>query len=743
MIQAHETGEHSSDKAVELNDDEMPETGDPEEDEPATAPAPRWGAWLALALGVFAAGAAALTLNAAPGISFHDSGEFALAARSAGVAHPPGAPTWTILASLFIRLGRWGDAARGANLFSALCGALTLGLAALLAQMWTWLAVPRRHRLAGAAAGLAAPLTLLHSPAFLEQSFIAEQYTLLTALLGLTLIPVTLLHPAWGGAPSRRLGLALAAGVLAGLAIGNHPSQIVLAGLLACAAWVGAPREGRRLAPALRLGGAAGAGLGLGLMVYLWVPLRSHANPLLDWGNIKTFQRFVWAAAREQWGTRSILAAPPGFVREWLATWRFGENLGPAGLALGLGGVAALARRRRAPLAWLAAVTLPYAACLLIGHMHQAGIEIDYIHTYGVMDWHLPLYQAGALLAGVGAGWLAHWLSGRVGRRGAQVALAALALTMLFAVSSRLAASSLRRFTAPEAFTDALLAPLPEGAIVLVHADNVANLMSWRAYGSAGGKGVGGRFIAPCLLNPAHWLPGDAPGGLGWSRERKLNFFKNTMTPENQPLRIGTMAPAEVARRPLVIDGGVETAWFCQYLVPAGLLYEVRETPVSNAEALAADRRWQAAHPGLIPRPGPQAHRLERSAWAALLSARGQYFMHRGMWSEAAEAFERSTQWFEESAPVRHAYGYVLEALGRPVDAREQLRKALEIDPHLAGPRTSLAIDLARAGEFDRAEALLKEELKIHPEDRDTFKNLELVRSNRAATARRSGGHGH
>ena len=50
---------------------------------------------------VFAVAFPLLAYNCAPGISFHDSGEFSLALHSAGIPHSPGAPTWVILNPLF------------------------------------------------------------------------------------------------------------------------------------------------------------------------------------------------------------------------------------------------------------------------------------------------------------------------------------------------------------------------------------------------------------------------------------------------------------------------------------------------------------------------------------------------------------------------------------------------------------------------------------------------------------------
>ena len=123
-----------------------------------------------------------LAWHAAPTVSFHDSGEFAMVAAGGGIAHPPGAPTYGLLASLWVRIVPVEDPARASNLFSAFCGGVTIALAGALAFRWSG-APAGASRGPSILAAVAASLLLLRSPAFIEQSTTTEQYTLLTALL--------------------------------------------------------------------------------------------------------------------------------------------------------------------------------------------------------------------------------------------------------------------------------------------------------------------------------------------------------------------------------------------------------------------------------------------------------------------------------------------------------------------------------------------------------------------------------
>jgi len=299
----------------------------------------------ATALCVFAVTLAVMWWNAAPTVTFHDSGEFAMAAASGGIPHPPGAPSWTIPATIFVKLGGFQDPARGTNLLSGLWAALTLALLCGLTQTWASLAFPKLPRWGPPVAGVTSVLVLMHSGAFLEQSFTTEQYTLMTALM------VSILAAATSLVLRPRAWMAGVLGLLWGLAMANHPSQVVL-GLLVLWAILAASRQHGFL----RLAGPCAAGLFAGLLVFLWLPIRSHANPIMDWGNIENWDRFKWAIMRKQWGTRPISRAPTNLLGDWFVSYDPMGQLGIVGLLLGVIGILALVKKQTM---WLAGLPPP------------------------------------------------------------------------------------------------------------------------------------------------------------------------------------------------------------------------------------------------------------------------------------------------------------------------------------------------------------------------------------------------
>jgi hypothetical protein len=252
-------------------------------------------------LSIFAAGCVINWYNAAPSATFHDSGEFALAAASAGIPHAPGSPLMRSLsAHFFVSVSLPNLPARAT--YSRAYGAATLALVFQITRQWIAACFPGLRRGLGNLAALSAPLVLLASRAFLEQSFVTEQYTLLTALFAWLLLQGTVLFQrtqncgdettclplqSW---PIR--GRAFLLGGIAGLAIGNHPSQLCLvfpiAGILySCA------RPGRRLADIRTLMPLVCLGTLGALLVFIWIPIRSAANPIMDSGNGKTLHSLV------------------------------------------------------------------------------------------------------------------------------------------------------------------------------------------------------------------------------------------------------------------------------------------------------------------------------------------------------------------------------------------------------------------------------------------------------------------
>jgi len=656
--------------------------------------------------------------HAAPGLTFHDSGEFGLASVCWGIPHPPGAPTWVLAAGAFVRLGGFDDPVRGTNLFSGLMAAITAGLAALLVRRWVALSRPAPAPAAGLAASLVAAGVLAGTRAFLDQAVITEQYTLLTALLAAVLLAATDLAATDFAATdlaaaSRDAGgsgelRAAALGLLWGLACGNHLSQLAL-GTVVVWALAGAAGRDRRLL--LRLGAWTAAGFLVGCAGFGWLVLRSRADPLLDWGDVETPRRLWWALTRREWGTRPLSEAPAGFAAAWLRSIDPAGQLGWAGLAVAVAGLARMGLGAPRRLAWLVLAVVPYAVGIFLATARQEGLGLDYVRHYGVTDWHLPLYLAGA----VAAGWWVGVEAGVLVRRfkrvvGLGVALAVLILLVAAGGPARRQAS-LRDDTRPAEYVTALLGSLPRGALAALSEPDPAFMLGYARY--AGG-------VRPDLT-VAYTRPGVGPDlarvaarGRPWTAGDRGAFVSTQVSdPRRQPLRVDPPPPDA----PLVTSFPREDAGAATLLLPAGLLFRVAPTPVDTAAVRAAELSWRRAHPGLVPAPDPAARLPVRAAWARLHFHRAEYFTLFGLWDLALGESGRAVAWLPTHAVAWYNRGFVLTRLGRVAEAEDSLRRALAADSRVAGPRTLLAQLALERGDRAGAADLLGEELARHPDD--------------------------
>ena len=224
----------------------------------------------ALVFGVYA-------LGASPTIYVGDSGELVTAVHLLGIPHPTGYPLYVLLGKLWTLLLPAGSIAWRMSLFSAACAA------AACAVLYMNL---RRARLAPIAAATAA-LLLAFGPSFWSQANIQRVYS----LGALFVLLATAGGWRWHETRSTRvLGLTF---FLCGLGATNHTFMAAYAIALAAFALAVDPSLGRPR----RLAVGCAAFL-LGLLPYAYLPLRSRADPLLDWGDPETLERFLGVVLR-------------------------------------------------------------------------------------------------------------------------------------------------------------------------------------------------------------------------------------------------------------------------------------------------------------------------------------------------------------------------------------------------------------------------------------------------------------
>lgn len=213
-----------------------------------------------------------------PTVSGEDSGELITAAYTLGIPHPPGYPAWCLLAHPFTYLP-FGTVAWRVAFSSAVFGAGAAFFAGLITI-----------KLSGSRiAGCAAALLFAFSKDVWEQSVIAEVY----ALNALFIAACVFLLVEWYG--TRRNFPLLLFAFLYGLSLANHSTTRLLGPAFLLFVLFIDPVPWKRW----KLYGAC-IGLSLvGISAFAYLPIRSMANPPMDWGNPETWTNF-WAVVRQE-----------------------------------------------------------------------------------------------------------------------------------------------------------------------------------------------------------------------------------------------------------------------------------------------------------------------------------------------------------------------------------------------------------------------------------------------------------
>lgn len=229
-------------------------------------------------------------LTLAPTVTGEDSGELITAAWYFGVPHPPGYPLWTILCGLWLHVFPLGNIAWRANLFSAVCTAVAVGvLAALLRRMGF------RPPAACSAAVVAGLTTAVWS-----QSVITEVYTLNLLLIAILMWLVIRWHH------DRRHRWLVWASLVTGLGMCNHHTM----GLAALGLGIWALAQEPAILKNVQLQVRCAAAVIVGLLPYLYLLWAARRDMPVNWGETTNFAALWEHVSRGQYKSSSSVEAP-------------------------------------------------------------------------------------------------------------------------------------------------------------------------------------------------------------------------------------------------------------------------------------------------------------------------------------------------------------------------------------------------------------------------------------------------
>lgn len=405
-----------------------------------------------VALLVFAATLLAYLATMPRAITFEDAGLFNGVCATAGIAHPPGYPLFTLICTPLYWLPL--DPVLLGNGLSAVFAALACALtSAILRQLGT-----------GGTAAAFGGLLLGFSNAFWSQAIIVEVYSLNALIfLGILLVSIR-----FAQTPAKRDAFLLA--FLVGLGFANHWPLITLALPGLAILWSLQIRWiGERLREPAFWTGVLGCTLA-GLSPYLYLFLRQ--DPVVSYsGSIDSLAEFVSYVLRESYAGQDQQAAADILDKLSFITWVLQQStqqfsilafvLVPLAIGFALRG--SLTRINIAMAVIFLCQTVLLAA--LLGFDFQFA-SVNVFRPYPLIAWTCL-----ALWAAIGLDWAINRIPGTANRTGRFLVILLAAAGILSTLASGLERNDRADDWIAEAFSKLVLDSLPPEAVLVVRAD--------------------------------------------------------------------------------------------------------------------------------------------------------------------------------------------------------------------------------------------------------------------------------
>ncbi len=237
--------------------------------------------------------------------AFWDTSEYIATAHIFGIPHPPGNPTFVVLARAWeVLLSPLGlSVAVRINLFSATMGALAHGCWFLVVdRILAYFTPDRRFRLAGAAAAV-----LISATAFTvwNQSNVNEKvYTV--SLFTIALLSWLAFHWRDNIGKGKDDNIILLMVFILALSVGNHLMAFLAAPALVLYILLVHPRTLGNW----KLYAAALGAIVLGLSIHAFLPLRASLDPVINEADPSTWHALLASLARKQYDKPSMFMNP-------------------------------------------------------------------------------------------------------------------------------------------------------------------------------------------------------------------------------------------------------------------------------------------------------------------------------------------------------------------------------------------------------------------------------------------------
>jgi len=320
-----------------------------------------------------------------------DGGDLAICAYTLGIPHPTGYPLYCLLGWLFVHIVPIGEVAFRLNLFSALFAALGAAFSALAVMhasdlIWHDADERLKHFWIPIIAGF----SIAFSYSYWSQALIVEVYALNAFFLALITYFAVLFIKSESELAKERIFFWTA--FATGLGFTNHMSTLYpfFASLIMYGVYGWVPRWKTFIkGVALFI---------LPLLLYLYLPIRSSMNPLMDWGDPENISGFLWVLLGKQFKRLIFSSLFPQILYRIYSQINLIKQLGWMGLVASLFGIGymlwTMNRKNRPFYIFLSSVAV---------------LNFIHIANYLVIDplsFMLPAFMVLAIFASIGAGFI-------------------------------------------------------------------------------------------------------------------------------------------------------------------------------------------------------------------------------------------------------------------------------------------------------------------------------------------------
>jgi len=624
-----------------------------------------------------------------------DSGELVAAVHVLGIPHPTGYPLYCLLGKLFTILIPFGSIAYKVNIMSAFFSSLTVSIVYLIVKRFV----------SFKSVAFASALLLAFSAAFWSQAVIAEVYALNSFFVAL-LILIALIYE-----QNRNVNYFYFLIFAYGLALTNHLTIILLAPAILCLIKPAKKEEWhfsllKAFFPLFLFV--------LGLSLYLYLPIRSMANPQIDWGNPENLNNFIYHITAGQYQNRLFSLSFASVAGNFLYFFAQISQQWPIWLIwLPLIGVVSLFKKRDK---------------FLFFSLIATSILLLFSINYNISDievYYIPSYILITVFIGVGISSVLELFKNKTSSTKAFYVLCGVFFLLplvVFAANYRLNNNSGNEIAYKYA-TD-ILKTLDKNAILFAQGDNVVFPLSYLQIVEKQRLDV---LIIDENINPINFSLFEKE-----RNQKRIEFIKKTVAGKNRPVYFSSnenlydyniydyfLKSKGLLCKVVSIEAGAPFGNYHKFYKLDGLPKDYSHLDKKTREILAS----YYFHEGENLRKGdflPAFKVYFKSGEigddiSSMHNNIGLAYAKRGWQELALKEFEKAIKLDDGFVSAHYNLGNIYFMQDRLTNAQKELERAIGRDKDFALAYNSLGMVYLNQGLWDNAEEMFAQSIKVNP----------------------------